>query len=96
MKRFSLRAPLISLFLLAAMTLALSGNQTQAANWYSPKHYSHKAQAHSQAWPPRSGYYGFSHKEYGWGWFGARYRGSMYSHRGYYGNTYQWGYRASY
>lgn len=65
---------------------------------YAQPAYSQPPAQHAQAvsWPPRHGYYGFAHKDYGWGWFGACYRGRMYSHRGYYDNTYQWGYRVGY
>ena len=96
MKRFRMRAPFITLLLLAAALLAQPENQATAANPQPGMHYSHRTNANTQSRPPRHGYYGFAHKDYGWGWFGARYRGRMVSHRGYYGNTYQWGYQAGY
>ena len=45
---------------------------------------------------PRSTYYGFPQKYYGWGWYGHRYRGQVHSHRGYYGDVWEWGHRLRY
>jgi len=40
--------------------------------------------------------YGFGVPTYPWGYFGARYRPAVISHKGYYGNFTQWGYRYGY
>jgi len=40
--------------------------------------------------------YGFGVPSYNWGYFGARYRPAQVSHRGYYGDVSQWGYRRGY
>jgi len=40
--------------------------------------------------------YGFGVPTYQWGYFGARYRPACVSHKGYYGDYTQWGYRRGY
>ncbi len=40
--------------------------------------------------------YGFGVPTYNWGHFGARYRPTAVSHKGYYGHYTQWGYRKGY
>ena len=40
--------------------------------------------------------YGFGVPTYSWGYFGARYRPGYVSHKGYYGDYTQWGYRRGY
>ena len=40
--------------------------------------------------------YGFGVPTYNWGHFGAHYRPSVVSHKGYYGQYTQWGYRTGY
>jgi len=40
--------------------------------------------------------YGFGVPTYSWGYFGATYRPAVITHRGYYGDFYQWGYRRGY
>lgn len=40
--------------------------------------------------------YGFGVPTYQWGYFGARYRPACISHKGYYGDLSQWGYRRGY
>jgi len=40
--------------------------------------------------------YGFGVPTYNWGYFGARYRPAIVSHKGYYGRQTQWGYRTGY
>ncbi len=40
--------------------------------------------------------YGFGVPTYQWGYFGARYRPAVISHKGYYGDSSQWSYRRGY
>ena len=40
--------------------------------------------------------YGFGVPTYNWGYFGAHYRPTVVSHKGYYGHYTQWGYRTGY
>ena len=40
--------------------------------------------------------YGFGVPTYNWGYFGAHYRPTVVSHKGYYGHYTQWGYRIGY
>ena len=40
--------------------------------------------------------YGFGVPTYNWGYFGANYRPTAVSHKGYYGHYTQWGYRRGY
>jgi hypothetical protein len=55
----------------------------------------HRYPEYNAAQAPWYGY-GFGVPTYNWGYFGARYRHASLSHKGYYGDFTQWGYRRGY
>lgn len=74
---------------------------------YQPKQTSPRGMSYGVAAPnqgpaptqgPNTPWYGYGMgvPTYDYGWFGATYRPAKVSHTGYYGGTYQWGYRRGY
>jgi len=94
-RQFRHVAPFRRAVLILFVALAsLAPSQSLSAHPHSPAAPVAYGKAYHQR--PRSTYYGFPHKYYGWGWYGNRYRGQVHSHRGYYGDVWEWGHRLRY
>ena len=90
--------------LLKSAVVMLAVSACFAPSWAIAGHghgWGHRAAAppafnYGRAYHSGGAYYGFSHRTHYRGSRGGSYLGQVHSHRGYYGNVWEWGHRLRY